>query len=153
VILDQGEVATIQERVRVNNQAIRDIAQANGASVIDINATYAEFVANGRTIGGINFTEDFLTGGLFGYDGVHPSELGYAILANGWIEALATAGIATLPLIDLSEFLGLDEAAGFTGVGASSVSGPTMRAVGSPAEFTPEAYEQLLRLYPAFDRR
>lgn len=153
VILDQGEVAAIQERVRVNNQAIRDIAQANGASVIDINATYAGFVANGATVGGINFTSEFLTGGLFGYDGIHPTELGYAIQANEWIEALATAGIANLPLIDLSEFLGLDEAAGSTGVGASSVSGRTRAAVGSPAEFTPEAYEQLLRLYPAFDQR
>ena len=90
---------------------------------------------------------------FFGYDGIHPSELGYAIQANEWIKALATAGIANLPLIDLSEFLGLDEAAGSTGVGASSVSGRTGAAVGSPAEFTPEAYEQLLRLYPAFDQR
>jgi lysophospholipase L1-like esterase len=151
VILDQGEVAIIQDRVRVNNQAIKDIAQANGASVLDLNATYAEFVANGRTVGGINFTEDFLIGGLFSYDGVHPSELGYAILANEWIGALATAGIATLPVVNLAPFIGLDEAAGFTGVGASSVPSPTASAGGSPPEFTAEAYGQLLRLYPAFE--
>ena len=56
-------------------------------------------------------------------------------------------------MVDLAPFLGLDEAAGFTGVGASSVSS-SKRAVGrDPAEFTAEAYEQLLRLYPAFDER
>ncbi len=150
VILDQGEVATIQERVRVNNQAIKDIAQANGANVLDLNATYADFVANGRTVGGINFTEDFLIGGLFSYDGVHPSELGYAILANEWIGGLATAGIATLPVVNLAPFIGLDEAAGFNGVGASSVGAS---ASAPQVEFTAEAYDQLLRLYPAFEER
>ncbi|HEY6548131.1 MAG TPA: hypothetical protein VI589_09505, partial [Vicinamibacteria bacterium] len=153
VILDQSEVAVIQDRVRVNNQAIKDIAQANGAAVLDLNATYANFVANGRTVGGINFTEDFLTGGLFSYDGVHPSELGYAILTNEWIGALATAGVANLPVVDLAPFIGLDEAAGATGVGASSLSHAPASAVGSPAEFTAEAYEQLLRLYPAMADR
>ena len=42
VILDQNEVAVIQERVRVNNQAIRDIASANGATVLDLNAIFTE---------------------------------------------------------------------------------------------------------------
>ena len=43
-------------------------------------------------MGGVAITAEFLTGGLFGYDGIHPTDLGYAILANEWIAALATAG-------------------------------------------------------------
>ncbi|HEY5907381.1 MAG TPA: SGNH/GDSL hydrolase family protein [Vicinamibacteria bacterium] len=147
VILDQGEVAAIQERVRVNNAAIREVAQANGATVLDLETIYAGFVQNGRTVGGINLTEEFLTGGLFSYDGIHPTELGYAILANEWIGALATAGAATLPPVDLAPFIGLADAAGTTGIGASSTGRPR----GPRAEFTAEAYEQLLRLFPALD--
>jgi lysophospholipase L1-like esterase len=147
VILDLSEVATIQERVRVNNAAIRELAQANGATLLDLAEIYARFVQEGRTVGGINLTEEFLTGGLFGYDGIHPTELGYAILANEWIAALATAGAATLPPVDLAPFIGLADAAGTTGIGASSTGRPR----GPRAEFTAEAYEQLLRLFPALD--
>jgi lysophospholipase L1-like esterase len=149
VILDQGEVAAIQERVRVFNQIIRDVAQANGATVLDLAAVYANFVENGKTVGGINFTEEFLTGGLFSYDGIHPTELGYAVLANEWIGALATAGIASLPVVDLAPFIGLADAAGSTGVGASQVR----RAPKAPVEFTLEAYQELLRLFPPMDGR
>ncbi|HEY6547274.1 MAG TPA: hypothetical protein VI589_05185, partial [Vicinamibacteria bacterium] len=71
----------------------------------------------------------------------------YAILANEWIAALATAGAATLPPVDLAPFIGLADAAGTTGIGASSTGRPR----GPRAEFTAEAYEQLLRLFPALD--
>ena len=147
-ILDQAEVAIIQDRVRANNQAIRDVAQANGATVLDLNATYAELTANGRNVGGVAITSEFLVGGLFGYDGIHMTDLGYALVANEWIPALAAAGAATLPLVDLGPFLGLTAAASTSG---SSVSAHAARR---PAfEFTAEAQEQLLTLYPTLDGR
>ena len=33
---------------------------------------------HGLPIGGLTFTSNFLTGGLFSYDGVHPTAIGYA---------------------------------------------------------------------------
>ena len=145
VILDQAEVAIIQDRVKVNNQAIRDVAQANGATVLDLNAIFADFTANGRNVGGVAITSEFLTGGLFGYDGIHPTDLGYALVANEWIPAISQSGAATLPLVNLAPFLGLTTA---------SLSGPSVSAHGvrQPAfEFTAEAQEQLLALYPSLD--
>jgi lysophospholipase L1-like esterase len=152
VILDQAEVAAIQDRVRAYNQAITEIAQANGATVLDLFAIYADFVAEGRNVGGINFTEDFLVGGLFGYDGIHPTELGYAILANHWLSALATAGAPNLPPVDLAPFIGLADAAGSAGVGAQSLSSRSPAPAAGAFEFTAEAYQQLRRLYPEFER-
>ena len=148
VILDQAEVAIIRDRVKVNNQAIRDVAQVNGATVLDLNAVFADITANGRDVGGVAITSEFLTGGLFGYDGIHPTDLGYALVANEWIPALSKAGAATLPLVDLGPFLGLTAAARARG---SSVSAHAARR--PTFEFTAEAQEQLLTLYPTLDGR
>jgi lysophospholipase L1-like esterase len=148
VILDQAEVAIIQDRVRSNNQAIRDIAQANGATVLDLNAVFAELVENGRVVGGVTITSEFLTGGFFGYDGLHGTDLGNALLANDWIAALNGAGIASLPLVDLAPFLGLAASAS-----AGEASFAAARASAPAFEFTAEAYGQLLRLFPTLDAR
>ena len=145
VILDQAEVAIIQNRVKVNNQAIRDVAQANGATLLDLNLVFADITANGRNVGGVAITSEFLTGGLFGYDGIHPTDLGYALVANEWIPALSQAGAATLPLVNLAPFLGLTTAS----LSDSSVSAHGVRQ--TAFEFTAEAQEQLLALYPTLD--
>ena len=150
VILDQDEVAVIQERVRVNNQAIRDIASANGATLLDLNAIFAEFTSSGgRKVGGVAITGQFLTGGLFGYDGIHLTDLGYALLANEWIAAINASGAATLPVVDLAPFLGLGTPATAreTAFGAHGVRAP------AEFEFTAEAYEQVLRLFPLMEGR
>jgi len=150
VVLDQNEVAVIQERVRVNNQAIRDIGSANGATLLDLNAIFTEFTGSGgRNVGGVAITGQFLTGGLFGYDGLHLTDLGYALLANEWIAAINASGAATLPVVDLAPFLGLatSATAGQTGFRAQAVRAP------AEFEFTAEAYEQVLRLFPLLDGR
>ena len=147
VILDQAEVAIIQDRVRTNNQAIQEIAQAQGATVLDLNAIFADFTANGRNVGGVAITAEFLTGGLFGYDGLHLTDLGYAIVANEWIPALTASGVGPLPPVNLAPFLGVTT----TAASGSSVSA---HAVRQPAfEFTPEAQEHLLALFPRVDGR
>jgi len=148
VILDQAEVAIIQDRVRVNNQAIRDLAQASGATILDLNAIFADFTQNGRNVGGVSVTAEFLTGGFFGYDGLHATDLGYALLANEWIAALSTAGVATLPPVNLAPFLGLSSA---SSAGGSSVSAHSVRR--PSFEFTAEAQEQLQVLFPTVDGR
>jgi hypothetical protein len=148
VILDQNEVAVIQERVRVNNQAIRDIASANGATVLDLNAIFTEITTSGRSVGGVSITAEFLTGGLFGYDGIHLTDLGYALLANEWIPAVNATGAATLPLVDLGPFLGLTSSASTSG----ELQAQSGRAL-PEFEFTAEAFEQLLRLFPTLDGR
>jgi lysophospholipase L1-like esterase len=151
VILDQAEVATIQDRVNVNNQAIRDIAQANGATVLDMHAVFADFEANGRNVGGVALTAEFLTGGFFGYDGIHPTDLGYAIVANEWITAIAATGLVTLPPVNLAPFLGITSASS-SSVGGAFVSAHSVRRP-PPFEFTAEAQQQLLALFPTLDGR
>ena len=63
------------------NSIIAAIAGA-APSLVDANARFNEIAAHGYSIGGITLTTAFLTGGIFSYDGVHPSTIGYTIVAE-----------------------------------------------------------------------
>jgi hypothetical protein len=140
VILDPAELATIKDHVAANNQAISDICQAAQVPLLDVNTLLKEFSTTGREIGGVTLTSAFLSGGIFGYDGIHPTELGYALIANEWIKLINANG-GSLPEVDLLPFLGL---------GLAQKSGAL--ATG-PVEFSWEAYEELLRAFPTVDGR
>jgi lysophospholipase L1-like esterase len=140
VILDPAEVAVIQERVTANNQAIREICSAAGVPVLDLHGLLDELATTGRTVGGVTLTSAFLTGGVFSYDGVHPTDLGYAVVANEWIRVINENG-GDLPPVNLGPFLGV----------AATAAGATSRPVW--AEFTPEAQAALLAMFPRLDGR
>jgi lysophospholipase L1-like esterase len=106
VILDLSEVSFLRDRVNVNNQAIAEITQAASIPVVDVNAFYRTVLTEGYTLGGVTLRNNFLTGGVFSYDGVHPTELGYAILANEWIRVINQAG-AELEPVDVTPYTGI----------------------------------------------
>ncbi len=143
VILDPAEVASIRDHVAANNRAISEIAAGAAIPVLDVNSVLAELATRGRDIGGTVVTSEFLTGGFFSYDGVHPTELGYAIAANEWIRVINASG-AELPLIDLARFMGVSGA----GRAADSSRGSAPRPT-----FTREAYDALLRVFPEVSAR
>jgi lysophospholipase L1-like esterase len=142
VILDEGEVALIRDHVNQNNQAIQEICSQAGFPVFDIHSLLDEFAQQGRVVGGVRLTTDFLTGGIFSYDGVHPSTLGYAVVANEWISAINANGGA-VPLIDLAPYMGF---------GLASAAERSAAARPTWFEFTPEAYASLLEAYPLVNR-
>lgn len=148
VLLDAGEVAIIRDFVNADNAAIRDIAAAAQIPVLDVNGILADVKARGRNIGGVRLTADFLTGGIFSYDGVHLTDVGYAIVANEWIDVINANG-GTLPLVDLGPFLGLTPRAARGDVATlSSLTGDA----GPLPEFSEEAWEQLKAAFPPVNR-
>lgn len=134
VVLDPGEIATIRDYVNTNNHAISELCDAAGVPVLDVSALFSEIASVGREVAGVRITADFLTGGFFGYDGVHPTDLGYALLANEWIAAINESGLS-LPLLDLSPFL------------TASVSRRSGKAVG----WSDDAWRNLLQAFPPLD--
>jgi hypothetical protein len=107
VILDASEQAQIRARIADFNRAIEEVCQAAGVPLVDAHAFYEAFVRSGQAIGGILVTNQFLTGGFWSYDGVHPTELGYAMLANEWIAAVNSTG-ASLSPVALAPYLGAE---------------------------------------------
>jgi len=64
-----------------------------------------ETTDTGIEIGGVVYTTGFITGGLVGLDGIHRTDLGYAVLANAFIEAINAAYGSAIPLADLHSFV------------------------------------------------
>jgi hypothetical protein len=143
VVLDPSELAIIKDRVTANNQAIASICQAANIPVLDINGIMRDLAQNGRVIGGVTFTSSYLTGGIFSYDGVHPTDLGYAITANEWIRLMNANG-AALPEVDLLPFVGLPTTVSASGRG---------RVPPFAWEFPQDTQDTLLALFPRLDQR
>jgi hypothetical protein len=55
----------------------------------------------GMLIAGQEFTAEFITGGFFSYDGVHPSSRGYAIVANEFLKVINQKWNANIPYVDV----------------------------------------------------
>jgi len=105
VVLTVAEAGTIRNFVNAYNTSIRTAATAAGAPVIDANAALSDIAAHGLNVGGVTFTSAFLTGGLFSFDGVHPSAFGYAYIANLFIDAINDKYDGNIPEVDLSPFM------------------------------------------------
>ena len=119
VILRAKEIADIKARTTALNDVIKALASSNGYVVADMNAFFAGVKAHGILYGGIKLSASFLTGGLFSYDGVHPQRVGYAVIANEFIETVNNYWGTAVPLVDIRPFL--LGAAAVTSVEASKV--------------------------------
>lgn len=108
-ILDEDEVAIVNTAVTSFNQVISNLASANNFALADFNTLFNEFAAKdflntyiGKFIDGIRFTPDYVTGGLFGLDGVHPTSQGQAIIANKFIDVINAKWGSSIPNINVS---------------------------------------------------
>lgn len=119
-VLSAEEVAAINARVQAFNSIIRAAAQATNSAFVDTNALLDEVASEGINIGGVTFTETFLTGGVFSYDGVHPTDFGYAYVANAFIEAINDRFNADIPPVNLYPFLFGPTAAPIPGAAGST---------------------------------
>ena len=107
VVLDAGEVATIRSAIRRFNAIIAHEAKEAGAALVDIHRLLDEATRDGILVGDQRLTTDFL-GGLFSLDGIHPTDTGYAIIANEFIAALDRRFHAGIPPIDVQAVLNDD---------------------------------------------
>ena len=148
VVLDPAEVMAIRDRVNALNQVIRETCQAAAIPVLDVHALLEELTTRGREVGGVTLDGHFLTGGIFSYDGVHLTDLGYAVVANEWIAIINASG-GHVPLVDLAPFLGLAA----QGQGARAASGAGGASAAARVRLDPRAYAALLKVFPRLDAR
>ena len=87
VVLDAGEVATVRATIDAYNAFIAVKAKEKGAARVDIHALFNRIRGRGLVVGGQRLTTAFL-GGVFSLDGIHPTNTGYAVIANKFIGAL-----------------------------------------------------------------
>ncbi len=106
-VLSAAEVVTVQAQVKAFNQVIAQAAQGAGATLVDINALFAQITSSGLTINGFKGTASFL-GGFFSLDGIHPTNTGYAVVANKFIDTMNGSFGTTTADVNLSTVAATD---------------------------------------------
>ena len=105
VVINATELAEILTGTATLNDIIASIAAEFDYPVVDVNALLRG-VADGLSIGGIVYTTEFVLGGGISLDGIHPSDLGYAVVANAFISTINDFYRSSIPILDLSEYTG-----------------------------------------------
>ncbi|WP_263367276.1 SGNH/GDSL hydrolase family protein [Edaphobacter bradus] len=106
-VLTAAEAVTVKAQVASYNQVIAAQAKAAGATLVDINALFTQIASQGVTINGYTGTTGFL-GGVFTLDGIHPTNTGYAVVANTFIDAMNTSIGTKIPDVSLSAVAAAD---------------------------------------------
>ncbi len=85
------EVAALALLTEEYNTVIDTLAARHGLPVMDAHARLAEAAAQGVETDGMHLSTEFISGGLFSLDGIHPSSFGHAVLAGYFIETINAA--------------------------------------------------------------
>lgn len=138
-VLRPEEVAVINGRVDEFNDIIRNTAAAMGVPVLDINP-FLQRVEDGFFVyGGFELSTEYLLGGVFSYDGVHPSTVGYAMVANELVNLINDQYRAHIRGVNLYRLLV---------EGAEDDPGSMASSIDAKQVFTEEAFQQLQQAFP-----
>lgn len=103
-VLNDAEQATINAAIFNMNASIDSItANRPWTAKVDWNALADGIAAEGYRVGSVLYTTDYVTGGLVSLDGIHPTDLGHAIICNTLIDAVNAQFGATIPHLNLAE--------------------------------------------------
>jgi lysophospholipase L1-like esterase len=107
VILDAGEQAVVLAAVDAYNLAIAQTAALHGLTVVDIHDLVSDIDENGLVVGDQTLTTEYLIGGLFSLDGVHPTCKGQGVFANALIDAVEVRYDVSLPRVSIAGLPGV----------------------------------------------
>ena len=106
--LDTDEQNIARTATTEFNTIIDSVAGHRGVGVVDIHGWLDIAKTQGIYVSGLGtFSPDFIIGGLFSYDGVHPSSRGQALVANEWINVINQKFSASIPLIPIGAAPGI----------------------------------------------
>lgn len=148
-VLDSREIELIRNRIDVFNQIIEKTTSDANVPVADMNNWFDEISVDPIVIDGISLTNRFL-GGIFSLDGVHPSDIAHAYIANFFIHTLNTHYNVNIPLIPAKTLLNIfytdpfvdkdgdNQVKGRPGAGLLETLGPYLGISGDSNDFEKE---------------
>ncbi len=133
---------SISSRTHIDglNAVIEHTAAAFGYPVFNANAMF-EAIVDGDwvpTYGGATLSTDFLLGGIFSFDGIHPQRIGYAMIADELIQFINDQYGSEIPRVDMAEVL-------FEGDWQTPGVSPTKART---TVMSAEAFQKLYELFP-----
>jgi lysophospholipase L1-like esterase len=87
-VLSKSEIAEIKAATDAYNETIAAAAANNNLAIYDARETMTQLSTKGIYSNGYTLTSNYVSGGAFSLDGVHPSPRGYALIANEFIKAI-----------------------------------------------------------------
>jgi lysophospholipase L1-like esterase len=124
--LTAAAVAQVQATVNAYNSAITQEVTAVGGILVDIHS-YFQTLQSGITINNYKATTGFL-GGLFSLDGVHPTNTGYALIANQYIDTLNSTANTNIAQVNVSTVAAADPLFGLNVTPGEGVGIPLVAA-------------------------
>ena len=107
-VLTRAEIKEIKARTDEFNVAIRSKANEKGLAIFEAGALLETLATtSGISYDGIKVTTRFISGGVFSLDGVHLTPRGYAIVANGMIQAINKKYGSTIPELNINLYPGV----------------------------------------------
>ncbi len=105
-ILDINEANKIANAVNVFNAKLQSSALSKSLAFVDMNS-YFRTLQSGIIFNGVNYTSQYLNGGAFSLDGIHPNPRGYALIANEFIRVINAKYKSTIPEVDVNNYPGI----------------------------------------------
>jgi hypothetical protein len=105
-VLDYSEIAIINKAVSQYNAVILQKTQQYKLAHTDING-FLRNVDKGIKWDGVNFNTSFVSGGFFSLDGYHPTQKGFALMANEVIKSVNERYKAQVPTVNCLECSGV----------------------------------------------
>lgn len=106
VVLDANEIAIVQDYVTSYNTSIRYVATTLGFQVFDVYTLFNQ-LQNGVTQDGVTVNTNYITGGFFSLDGIHPTPRGNALITDELIKVINAKYGSNLPALDISKYNGV----------------------------------------------
>lgn len=111
-VLNSTEQKSIKDATNQFNTIIRQVANAKGLAIADMNAIMNKVVSGIRLTDGQIYTANYFNGSntdtvLFSLDGVHMNPKGYAFVATEIIKTINAKYKSNIPLVDISGYKGI----------------------------------------------
>lgn len=106
-VLTAAEVVQVQATVDQYNATIAQQVSSAGGILVDMHAFLNGAAQGGVTINDIPATTAYL-GGLFSLDGIHPTNTGYALIANQYIATINAAMKTNITPVDVTSVAASD---------------------------------------------
>lgn len=106
-VLTHNEVMNIKNAIAGYNSSIKNISAQLKVPMLNADAVYKKLNAKGILWNGANYSTEFVKGGLISLDGIHPTQRGYAVIANEFIQSINDNYYANVPLVDINNYEGV----------------------------------------------
>ncbi|WP_298314369.1 G-D-S-L family lipolytic protein [uncultured Aquimarina sp.] len=103
-VLTPAEQSSVENARQAFNTTIATAANANDLAFYNVSNDLTQAANGGIPFDGGVITSDFVTGGGFSLDGVHPTPRAHALVTNGILNAIEIAYGATLPSVNPGDY-------------------------------------------------